>query len=510
MTTGWRGNGTGNSGVNVNNGGVSFNASAANIGAVTDLLKPIQLEDAVIQMVVNVSPEFKDSTATLQIFAQLKGDWAKGEWNCSTPNSALTANTDVTLTCTIDEPDDIFNQSTRDVQIGIQGQGTPTGVVTIKSAQVTLKPSASSSSSTGSVYSANVNSLRELADFPIGAAVSNNDSQTYNVLTNASEKAVVEKHFDQMTAGNIMKMRYLQNTEGNFTFANADAFVDYAASKNMTVHGHALVWFSDYQVPQFMKEWSGSPADFITALKTHVTTVVDHFEAKGNVVSWDVVNEALTDASPSNFRTNDSIFYEKSGNSSVYIEESFKAARAAAPQATLYYNDYNIDQNNAKTTKLIEMVTDFQTRNIPIDGVGFQMHVFMDYPSITNISAAMKKVVDKGLKVKITELDVSINNPYGGWPASKVASFTEAAALAQKKRYCEIVKAYLDAVPAAQRGGISVWGTTDANTWLNDLYKTQFNNEKISWPLLFDNNYNDKPALRGFADALQGVACTNL
>ena len=119
----------------------------------------------------------------------------------------------------------------------------------------------------------------------------------------------------------------------------------------------------------------------------------------------------------------------------------------------------------------------------------------------------MKKVVDKGLKVKITELDVAVNNPYsGGWPGNKITSFTNTVALAQKKRYCEIVKAYMDTVPAAQRGGISVWGTTDANTWITTA-PAAYNGEAIAWPLLFDNNYNDKPALRGFADGLEGTAC---
>ncbi len=371
---------------------------------------------------------------------------------------------------------------------------------------------ASSVAASSSVYSANVDSLHTLASFPIGAAVSNTDSPTYNILTNASEKAVVEKHFDQMTAGNIMKMKYLQATPGNFTFANADAFIDYASSKNITIHGHALVWHSDYQVPDFMKNWSGSAADFITALETHVTTVVDHFETKSNLVSWDVVNEALNDNTPSNFRT-DSAFYIKSGNSAVYIEKAFQAARLANTNVTLYYNDYNIDQNGPKMTKLVEMITDFQARDIPLDGIGFQMHVYLDYPSIADISAAMKKVVDKGLKVKITELDVAVNNPYSGsWPDNKVTTFSGTTALAQKKRYCEIVKAYLDTVPVNLRDGITVWGTTDKNTWLNDLFKAanQYNGEKIAWPLLFDDNYNDKPALRGFADALTGAACTNL
>jgi len=521
MTSGWRGNGTGNSGVNYDNNGVSFTASAADVGAVFDVAKPTQLENAVVEMVVNVSSEFKTSGADLQIFAQVKNTWA-GEWNCWSSNSLVTAGTDVTLTCTIDEADDRFNQSANDVQVGIQAKGTPTGIVTIKSAKIILAPSASSSSSSSaentSDYSANVSHLKDLATFPIGVSVSNTDSPSYNILTNTSESTIAEKHFSQMTAGNIMKVSYLHPTnngdDNDFTFTNADAFVDYAKTKNMNVHGHALIWHSDYQVPGFMKNWSSSDSSgFLTMLDNHVTTIVKHFAAKGNVVSWDVVNEAINDNSPANFRT-DSPFYIKSGNSAVYIERAFQAAHLADANAELYYNDYNTDQNGAKMDKVVAMLDDFKARNIPITGVGFQMHVYMDYPSISNISTAMKKVVDRGYKVKISELDVAINNPYSGsWPSNKISVFTStsAAALAQKQRYCEIVTAYKNTVPEAQRGGITVWGVTDANTWLNDLFKgaTQYNGEKIAWPLLFDSQYNDKPALRGFADGLSGITCTN-
>lgn len=389
-----------------------------------------------------------------------------------------------------------------------------------------VNSSAAISSSSASVYSANVDNLYDLASFPIGAAVTNNDGPNFNILTNASEKAVVEKHFNQMTAGNIMKMSYLHpnnntGTISDFTFTNADAFVDYANTKNMSVHGHALIWHSDYQVPAFMKNWSGTPEDFITEIENHVTTIVNHFETKGNLVSWDVVNEALTDDTPSGFRSTyvnqqgetviDSPFYINSGNNAIYIEKAFLAARAANETVDLYYNDYNIEQNNSKTDKMIEMVKDFKNRSIPISGIGFQMHVCLRYPDAETIATAIKKVVDEGLKVKITELDVAVNQPYcDNYPANKINSFTTDIAFEQKQRYCEIIKAYLDTVPANLRGGITVWGTTDANTWLDGLYSDDFNNQKISWPLLFDTNYNDKPALRGFADGLLGTSCTNL
>ncbi|HEY0892881.1 MAG TPA: family 15 carbohydrate-binding domain-containing protein, partial [Cellvibrio sp.] len=105
MTSGWRGNGNGNTGVTYNSDGVSFTASGDDIGAVTDIAAPIQLEDAIITMVVNVSSEFKASGANLQPFAQIKGGSWAGEWNCWAGNELFTAGTDATITCTVAEAD---------------------------------------------------------------------------------------------------------------------------------------------------------------------------------------------------------------------------------------------------------------------------------------------------------------------------------------------------------------------------------------------------------------------
>lgn len=510
MTNGWRGNGSGNAGVTYTGEGVVFAALADNVGAVFDVPKGTLLEKAVIELVVNASSEFKTSGGNLQIFAQVLVT-GEAEWGCWASNNQIGDATDTTLTCKILE-DGKLNQTLNDTQVGIQVKPSAkplAGTITIKSAKITLAPVKASSSSYSS-YDANVAHLKDLASFPIGVAVSNTDSPGSNILTSVPEQTVAEKHFSQMTAGNIMKMSYMHPSLNTFTFTDADAFVAYAKSKNIAIHAHTLFWHADYQVPTFMKNWTGTAEEFLTMVDTHVTTLVSHFKASQNIASWDVVNEALTDANPSDFRKN-SPFYIKSGNSPVFIERAFLAARAADANVDLYYNDYNIENNDAKTTKLMEMVTDLQTKNIPITGVGFQMHVCLRWPSIAAISAAMQKVANKGLKVKISELDVAVNQPYcDSYPANKINDFTPTIALEQKKRYCDIVAAYKSVVPPAQRGGITVWGITDAGTWLDSLYSSDYQGEKISWPLLFDAQYGDKPALRGFADALEGKACTNL
>jgi len=227
--------------------------------------------------------------------------------------------------------------------------------------------------------------------------------------------------------------------------------------------------------------------DFAAMLKNHVQTIVSHFQ--GRVVSWDVVNEALADDGQPTVENilRSTVFSQKMGHD--FIDQSFINARAVDPQVDLFYNDYNIEAGGQKTTNLLSLIDGMRSRGVPITGVGFQMHVTIDWPSITAIESSLKAVADRGLKVKISEMDVSMKSAY--------TSFTADAATRQQQRYHDIIAAYLRAVPAAQRAGITVWGVWDADSWINQPGSPD-------WPLLFDANFQPKPALQGFKDALLG------
>ncbi len=359
--------------------------------------------------------------------------------------------------------------------------------------------SGSSDAKRPATYNPGVNNLHALASFPVGVSLSYG-GEAYSYGSSPAQQAVIRTHFSQLTAGNIMKMSYLHPAPDTFTFGQADDFLKFASDNGKSLHGHAMIWHADYQVPTFMKSYQGDKAAWLAMLKTHVQTIATHFT--GKVVSWDVVNEALNDGG--GYRN--SIFYQRTG--ADYIEQAFINARSADPVADLYYNDYNIESDPAKLQTLTEMLDGFIARSVPISGVGFQMHIFMDYPSISTISASFKKAVDRNLKVKITELDIPINNPYSqAYQSGDIKrQLTMALSLAQKKRYCEVVKAYMDTVPPHLRGGVTVWGVSDPSSW---LIPELFKNAHADWPLLFDAAYAGKPALRGVADGLTGKACTN-
>ncbi|HRH76771.1 MAG TPA: endo-1,4-beta-xylanase, partial [Cellvibrionaceae bacterium] len=347
------------------------------------------------------------------------------------------------------------------------------------------------------------NGLANNTAFPIGVAVA--ASGNANILTSVARQDIVKASFNEIVAENIMKMGYLYS--GNeFSFAAADNLINWADSAGVNVHGHALVWHPSYQLPAWAKiDNSAFKDDF----NRHIDTVAAHFA--GKVVSWDVVNEALYDPNDDGDQAGtangyrQSVFY-KAYNGPSYIDEAFTRARAADPDAILYYNDFNTEANGAKTTALVALVQRLLDNNVPIDGVGFQMHVLSDWPSISDIRASMKKIVDlsPNLKIRISELDVRINNPYDGNTSNDYANRDDCAVNCagldtQKARYKAIVQAYLDVVPPAQRGGITVWGIADPDSW---FYAS---GSLPDWPLLFNDNLQPKPAYLGVQEALKGL-----
>ncbi|CAH0528837.1 endo-1,4-beta-xylanase [Vibrio hippocampi] len=342
-----------------------------------------------------------------------------------------------------------------------------------------------------------VASLKAAAKYPIGAALPAGDSLN-SVLDRSDLQQVVSKHFSQITAENIMKPIYVQPTKGSFFYTDADALEDYAASIGASIHGHALVWHQS--VPEWMiTECAKSAEDCEAVMSSHISNVVSHYAAGDTVVSWDVVNEAFND--DGSYRDQGewgSFWYANIGES--YISKAYIAAKQALTNQSpakdaavdLYYNDYAIEQDDAKLTAVLNMVDTVNTdgSNPLIEGIGFQMHVGLTQPAITDISSSFKKAAATGLKVKITELDVRINE------SGTLSQFTYDLAMSQKQRYQDIVAAYLETVPVAQRGGVSVWGVSDADSWIPSHYGSP------DWPLLFDTDLQAKPALEGMYNAI--------
>ncbi|MEE1673813.1 endo-1,4-beta-xylanase [Agarivorans aestuarii] len=339
-----------------------------------------------------------------------------------------------------------------------------------------------------------VASLKDLTASYVGAAVPAEYQNWFSngILSRPDLQNVVIQHFDQITAENIMKSSYLQPTQGNFSFEDADNLVNWALDNGVTVHAHALVWHS--QMPDWMINFSGNWEDMMEA---HITTVAQHYA--GKVVSWDVVNEAFNDNNDNGYASYRDTDANSGGHGSPwyrnlgkdFIPKAFTMARAADASAELYYNDYNIEDDGAKLNSVLRLADELLADDVPINGIGFQMHVNYDWPSAEAIGTSFAKVAAKGLKVKITELDIKMN------PNGDRDNFTAAMAQQQKERYQEIVAAYFANVPANQRGGISVWGVSDADSWIPNF--TGHND----WPLLFDEQLQQKPAIEGFANALQ-------
>lgn len=287
-----------------------------------------------------------------------------------------------------------------------------------------------------------------------------------NKLSESAYTTIANREFNMVTAENEMKLDATEPNQNQFTFTNGDRIVSWARSNGKQVRGHTLAWHS--QQPGWMQNMSGSALR--SAMLNHVTQVATHY--RGQIHSWDVVNEAFADGSSGARRDSN---LQRTGND--WIEAAFRAARAADPGAKLCYNDYNTDDwTHAKTQAVYNLVRDFKSRGVPIDCVGLQSHFNAQSPVPSNYQTTLSSFAALGVDVQITELDI------------------EGSGSAQADSYRRVVQACL---AVARCTGISVWGVRDTDSW-----------RASGTPLLFDGNGNKKAAYTSTLDALNGGTTT--
>lgn len=332
--------------------------------------------------------------------------------------------------------------------------------------------------------------------FYIGVALNRQEFMGFN--TKANEQ--IEKHFNSIVAENSMKSMFLQPKEGEFFFDDADKFVELGLKNNMHIIGHTLIWHS--QAPSwFFRDENGNDVSaevLKERMRKHIHTVVGRY--KGKVKGWDVVNEAIED----NGEWRKSKFYNIIGED--FIKLAFQFAHEADPDAELYYNDYSMSLNGRREG-VIRMVKSLQQQGIKIDGIGMQGHVDMYGPKIEDFEKSILAFSELGLKVMVTELDLSalpspwVNvganisdtaeyqdemNPYpNGLPAGIESEWEE--------RFMQFFGLFLKHQDKIDR--VTLWGLSDANSWKNDFPI----HDRVDYPLLFDRNYEPKPIIEKLA-----------
>jgi endo-1,4-beta-xylanase len=324
--------------------------------------------------------------------------------------------------------------------------------------------------------------------FTVGAAVTPDDVDTTGV-----HSQLLMKHFGAVVPGNALKWESTEPTEGQFSFADGDKIVEFAGLTGMVARGHTLVWHN--QTPAWVFQDPSDPTKpaskelLLKRLKNHIDAVVGHY--KGQITSWDVVNEALSDSTGTlRSGAERSKWFEILGPD--YIAQAFRWAHAADPDAQLVYNDYNLESNPAKRDAAVLLIKTLKAQGVPIDAVGLQMHISITYPELKQIRDTIAQFAALGVKVLITELDVSI---YASASEAKKAP-TPALLLAQAQRYKDLFAIFKTAAAKKQIELVMIWGMADDGTWLDDFPVPG----RGDAPLLFDRRLQAKPAFWAVVD----------
>jgi len=330
--------------------------------------------------------------------------------------------------------------------------------------------------------------------FYIGAALNANQITGKDTLG----VQVLQKHFSSIVPENCMKPGELRRTmDSEYNFTLADQYVELGEQNKMFIIGHCLLWHS--QLTQgFCQDEQGenvSPEILKARMKAHISTVVGRY--KGRVNGWDVVNEAiLEDGSYRNSR-----FYQILGEE--FIPLAFQYAHEADPNAELYYNDYNEWYSGRRET-VKRLIRTLKSRGLRIDAIGLQGHIDMEKPSIKEYEETILDYHNEGVKVMVTEFDISIlpvarqgigadlatNIEYQQLYNPYTEGVPEDVSLAWNNRMREWFQLFLKHSDKISR--VTTWGISDRYSWKNNFPVRG----RTDYPLLFDRNYEAKPVVQ--------------
>jgi endo-1,4-beta-xylanase len=295
---------------------------------------------------------------------------------------------------------------------------------------------------------------------------------------------------------NELKWYSLHAAPGVYAFGPADAILARAKARGLEMRGHCLLW----NRPQYLTAWVNAydfgsrPASAAEKLLVdHITTVCAHYPA---IRSWDVVNETVD---PDTGQLRDTVFTRLLGPEAINI--AFHAARQAAPQAQLVYNDYMSWETGQEKHRdgVLRLLERLKANKAPVDALGLQSHLRpagVDVAQLARVQAPdwarfLDHATAMRLDLLITEFDVADAQLPG-----EISIRDQAVA--------DYARAYLDlTLGRPQLRQLLCWGLVDPYSWLQAQAPRADGLPERPTP--YDAAYRAKPLREAVAQALDGA-----
>ncbi|MEM1027398.1 MAG: endo-1,4-beta-xylanase [Planctomycetota bacterium] len=205
---------------------------------------------------------------------------------------------------------------------------------------------------------------------------------------------------DDFTAGvfeNAMKW----NNHGVATPAETLQALDWLNDADIEMRGHVLVWPGWRWLPEDLKTLADQPESLRATVEQRVTETATRY--RGKLVDWDVVNEPFANHDLMDILGNEVML------------DWFHLAAAADPEAERYLNDYGIlttgGRDSAHQQHFEDTIRYLQDNGAPITGIGMQGHFAGTLTPPREIWRIFDRFAQFGLPIKVTELDIDLNDP---------------------------------------------------------------------------------------------------
>lgn len=277
------------------------------------------------------------------------------------------------------------------------------------------------------------------------------------LLGNDLLRNLIVRNFNMLTPEGSLRWGSIRRSEDIFSFWDSDWVVKFCHENNLAVHGHNLC--TNVGNPPWL-ELSINKYNARHLLTDHIKMVMGRY--KGQIVSWDVVNEPIATW----FNRPDGMYTGPwlSALGPEYIDIAFQTAYETDPKSLRVMNIHHVEQDGPDALtrqKALALIRGLVSRGVPIQAVGLESHLDAARPlGGDDLHRFIKEIVQLGLKILITELDVSDIHIKDG------SIVVRDAAVA--KTYFDYLTAIYAATDPQQ---LSFWSVTD-NNWIAWIART--------------------------------------